>query len=1098
MRITCFFLLLFLGFTYSSAQEIDSLSSGSKIKSAEQFLDSGRNKSALLILNTISRSDTNYTLALYKKALCFKADSQFNKVIECAQLALSENPHSSLIPDFYLIYGNAYTELKQYDRAINVWNEALRIYPDYPLLNFYKSVTLLHNQQNQEGENLIQKIILLNPYLYTAHFNLGIAAIRQGKIVPAFLSFMTYLLLNPKGPYAKEAISYLDGIARGKDYILGFRKNRTQKPIREFLDLENIILSKIALDKEYKPITALDDPISRQIQVSFEKLETKSSDTDFYLQYYMPFYKQVYNGGSFEILINHIFSGVEIASIQTFNKKKEKEINNWINLAANYFDKIKHTHILNLMGRDTAQLTYHYSPGDTLWGKGHYSNDLKVKSGYWRFYFNNSGRLEAEGNYNQEGNKVGVWKYYFFSGELRAVENFANGILIGKQFTYYINGNTKSEEEYKNNQPEGWVTYYFYNGIKEHEIQYALGKKEGIEKKFYPNGALKKVLRYTNGIENGPVENYYKTGPLSQKYTMVNGKIEGMVYSYYENGVLKSIGSNKEGKDDGDWKFYYENSNLKQSLHFVSDIEDGIQINYYENGKVSDSGKVVKGKIEGEYTYFTKEGKIYSKQVFKNGILILEKSIMPSGSERVYSRNKDGILDLISYSADGNKIAHFKENSSGEIEGLDSVFYESGLIHQINNYQNGELNGISRTFYQNGKLRSEVYVKNGEDEGPYKEYFPNGILSKKGYYLNGKEDGEWRTYFENGKINTIRFYQDEEISGYSSYYHPDGKLYLEEKYVLGWLEKYTQYDTNGRIIKKDSFPNLSGHYLQVHMNGAKWKEGHYTHGDYDGAFTSFYFNGTLESKYFYKQGAPDSLFESYQPNGVISLQGYYNKGSRSGIWKHFENGKLDYDIHYFPDSHRNEFSFYSENGKKNYVSNYLEDEEDGLTSSYEDDGLLGYQIQFEEGKAKSYSYLGPKGLMPFIPILPNNGIMKSFFPNGQVSRISTFFDGEENGKHLVYFTNGKIQVEDNRSFGLIEGPRKEYFKNGFLKIQENYLDNNLEGEYREYFMNGKLKVLGHYNLGEKNGNWVYFNENGKKIKTEYYYFDELLSLHNEN
>ncbi len=75
------------------------------------------------------------------------------------------------------------------------------------------------------------------------------------------------------GGFRGNSISLLDNIARGKDEIVEAVNKRTEEPDENFKLLEQIVLSKIALDKGYKTLVKLDDPISRQLQVILEKLE---------------------------------------------------------------------------------------------------------------------------------------------------------------------------------------------------------------------------------------------------------------------------------------------------------------------------------------------------------------------------------------------------------------------------------------------------------------------------------------------------------------------------------------------------------------------------------------------------------------------------------------------------------------------------------------------------------------------------------------------------------------------------------------------------------------------------------------------------------
>src|ERR1700679_1471528 len=62
---------------------------------------------------------------------------------------------------------------------------------------------------------MVQKNSFNKP-LYSAHYQLGLTALKQGKIVQAFLSFVAYLLMYPEGKYESRSISVLSEISKVK------------------------------------------------------------------------------------------------------------------------------------------------------------------------------------------------------------------------------------------------------------------------------------------------------------------------------------------------------------------------------------------------------------------------------------------------------------------------------------------------------------------------------------------------------------------------------------------------------------------------------------------------------------------------------------------------------------------------------------------------------------------------------------------------------------------------------------------------------------------------------------------------------------------
>jgi antitoxin component YwqK of YwqJK toxin-antitoxin module len=459
------FLLLIIPVTFpkiSSAQNIDLINSGELIKKSTMLYDSGKYKSALILLNKVNRSDTNYVWSLYKKAISCEADSQYTQAIKYCEEGLSLNEQREYEPDLLNTYGNTLNESGQRDKALKVFDLAISRYPSYSLFYFNKGVVLLALNRLNEAELLFQKTLMINPYMYSAHFQLGVAALKQGKIVPSFLSFIGYLLVNPEGKYWSNSVNLLNRISKSTDDIIEYKNKREVAPDENYQEVEDIMLSKIALDKAYKPIIALDDPISRQIQAVFEKLDYKDTNNDFWIQYYLPYFKKVYNEGKFELFINHIFTNAKVAIIQDYNKKNKKELEGFINDAAAYFNLVRSTRELFYSKRDSIANKFFFENGKIV-GKGVLINNGKTLNGKWEFYYP-AGNLKGYGYYNLAGEKEGEWNYYFYSGKLKAKEHLKNGKLEGTLEYYFENGNLSSLENYNDNKLEGLSTTYFYSG----------------------------------------------------------------------------------------------------------------------------------------------------------------------------------------------------------------------------------------------------------------------------------------------------------------------------------------------------------------------------------------------------------------------------------------------------------------------------------------------------------------------------------------------------------------------------------------------------------------------------------------------------------
>ena len=1098
MKFSVILLLAFFLLTkFSFSQNRERVNSGELIRTASALHDSAKNKSALALYNQVTRSDTNYVWSLLGKAISCEADSQYSNAVKYCQEALALKEQRNYEPDIYNTYGNTLNDMGQHEQAIKVFDIAIAKYPAYSLLYFNKGIVMSDMKRYHDAELLFQKTLLVNPYMYSAHYQLAVAAMMQGKIIPSFLGAIGYLLTNPSGKYMSKCINLLNQVSKSTDEILAYKNNRTEMPDGNYQAVEEIVLSKIALEKEYKPIIALDDAISRQIQAVFEKLEYRDDDNDFYSQYYLPYFKQTYSGGKFELFINHIFSSVNIPVIQEYNKKNKKELDAFINEAAQYFDQIRQTREISYKKRDTISSRYYFENGE-LMGKGVLLNKGKTLVGNWFFYYP-SGNIKGKGTYNADGKREGNFYFYYSSGKLKAKENYSNGKLEGRQENYFENGNLSSEETYANDLLEGTMTSYYYAGCKKSVDNYKQGKKDGEERNYYSNGDLRSTFHFVNDVQTGDAREYYKNGHVKEVSTYVNGKAEGPYKSYFENGSVSGEGQFVKDKSDGEWKYYYKNGKLREKRNYANNQENGPHLEYFDSGELSQSYQVKNDKMTGEATNYFKDGKPLSVSTYDNGNIKAIKYFSHNGTLLSSAETSGKSASIVSYNEDGNKVAHFGYNKKGDLDGPDTIFFASGKIQEINNYKNGEIDGISVSYYLNGGKKSEITMVNGKQDGLYTGYYANGKIQATGWFKDGQNDSEWNYYDELGRLNTRCYYLDGDINGYKESFLPNGQKTLEQKYHRGWLENMTQYVDQGKVMAVDSFLKASGKFVRKYPNGQIMEEGNYVNGDFDGSYKTYFFDGSIESTTFFRRGQKDSTYVGYYYGGLKSYEGRFSNNGKTGVWKSYdEKGIPDRTTNYDNDQENGEMTYYYPDGKIDFVALYKDGELDGLAKKYDPNGTLAYQVNYKEGDAKSYSYLDKENkLLPFIPIDIKNGIMKSYFPNGKPSRECTFIDGIKNGKDILYYDNGQMRSTDNYVFGNLEGNSVNYYNNGKLKSEYHYVINNPTGKCQDYNENGILVKNTEFDNGLNHGPQNIFDATGKPVKTLTYQFGTLTAVKNE-
>jgi antitoxin component YwqK of YwqJK toxin-antitoxin module/Tfp pilus assembly protein PilF len=1084
---------LFVFSFHAFSQKDPPILSAELARAGDDMLDSGDYKKALSFFDQIDRNDSNYVRSLYGRALSCQGDSQFNKAIQyCRELLQLKDP-TDLQPNIYSTYASLLDQTGEIEKSLAVYDEAIRIYPSFSKLYFNKGITLYDQKRYAEAESVFKETLMINPYQYSAHYFLGLSAVRQGKVVPAFLSFVGYLLVNPGGKYEKQCVNILASMANGRDEILDYKNNRTGDGDENFSLTEDILLSKIALEKQYKLAVSLDDPIFRQIQVVCEKLEYKADDPDFWMQYYVPFYKKLFGDNQFEPFIYWSFENVQIKEIQDYNKKNKKLVEHFVGETARYFDQIRSTRILTYTKRAEQKIIYLYT-NNVLAGRGEMSGDGQNLNGAWTILFP-PGNVKATGLF-KDSKKYGEWIHYYFSGKLKAKENYQNDKSEGRQIYYSEQGLMTNDLFFQNDQKNGVQTEFFVNGLPSYITGYSSGKKEGDYKIFFPGGQLKAKAQYMNDLLSGPFANYYENGQISNTGTYQSGSLDGAYKEFYENGGLSAEGLYKNNLMDGAWKYYYSNGKLKSQTPYVNGKQEGIEEEYYEDGPLSDTYTYKKGILNGEAVSYDKDQKIYARFQFSSNALESAQYFDKAGKQFSSAERKNKQLDLTIFQPDGTRTTQRSLNERGQINGKETNYYTTGAVSRIIEYKDGVKNGQYTEYYQNGRKKADLVMKDGKQEGNIVNYYPNGKIQAEGWMKEGQAVGYWNYYDDSGNQTDRDYFVDGLINGYKTEYYANGKVSFEKKFFKGLLEELKQFDSTGKLLVYDSFPQFNGKFIIVYPDGHKMQEFNYIKGNIEGPLTQYYFDGSIGYSQYYKGGFLDSNYIQYDYHHIKTTEGQYKAGKKTGLWKYYtKDGKLETTENYADGELNGTREIFGDDNKITGEINYRHDKRNGQAINKDPDGSLMYTTTYEDGKVKEYSFLDKEGKpVSAIQSLHGQLSMKSFFQNGQPSRDCAFTDNLLNGKDRLFYSNGKLRSEDNFKYGIYEGQSAEYYPNGNPRRIYQYKNDHPQGRCLEYNEQGKLiRELNYYN-GNLHGKSKYYSDNGTLLETRYYYHGYLLSV----
>jgi len=181
------------------------------------------------------------------------------------------------------------------------------------------------------------------------------------------------------------------------------------------------------------------------------------------------------------------------------------------------------------------------------WGTTRYTGEFKddLEVGTFKFY-DQSGKLLSIREYQTPGGKavcimfdydelvhakgellgkkkLGIW--YFFANDERDTigkETYVDGLLHGKQYTYFENGNPTEIITYNKGIKEGeWIEFYSDGKVNVKGI-YKDDKLNGPIVYYYPNGEVRKKGQYTMGVKKGIWLTFDLNGKIIKKVNQDN------------------------------------------------------------------------------------------------------------------------------------------------------------------------------------------------------------------------------------------------------------------------------------------------------------------------------------------------------------------------------------------------------------------------------------------------------------------------------------------------------------------------------------------------------------------------------------------------
>lgn len=1040
----------------------------------------------------IDYRDTAYFKSRKFAINCAQAGNKYDTVITVSKAVLGQDEYNPYKEEFYNFIGHALIQKEKYEESISYIDDALKEYPRSYILRFNRAMALSKLERYDEAVAEYQESIRYNPHYLWSHIELGRLCARAGDYAKAAMAMNIGIYTNAYRGEGVDGIIALEEVYNGNiendiDHI-NYREEES------FDDLDLMIKNKLALNAKYKVKNKLSYPFIRHNQLLISSLKYDPQSNDFWNQTYVKFLAEVWNRDAFNQYTYYQCVSVDQPRTQQIVTKQTKKIKAFVQWSLDYFvEAMNDRKIWNGTGYEDNMLVHRGAYGFNE--EGERKSDGTFIGEYKSYNFN--GLLEAEGQLNNSGEKIGTWRYYDEMGRIEVQQDFVEDKLDGNRYSYYHNGSRKQLIPIKNDKIDGFVENYF--NIDQPMVRMELddaGVKNGKTVYYYKNGQVSAEMTFVDDKIDGVYKRYYSNGQLSEETLYDNGELEGKFKTFHRNGAVNIEGEYKDDKPFGHWKYYHDNGQLIEEGDFKDGERIGVWESYRYNGQlesVSDFGTT--GKKTGVYKEYDFDGKLSIELTYKGEDIISYKTYSSKGEVLASGELKKKELEFVNYHSNGVKSVegkYYKGNEVGEWKYYDN---QGHLTSRLNFNEDGERDGDQKWYFEDGELETIKTYKDGELHGLYVDYYRNGKIFRQGWYNEGEVVGRWITYYRNGEVQNDEYYQEGEAQGDVVYYDVVGKKRETSLYYYGSYMGTVLFDSTGAEYARYELDKGEGVFDFKDINGKVYNHKEFKGATGEGQTKSYLPDGTVTREGQYSSGDNVGEFKWYHNDGSLATTGSYKDDERHGTWKwYFEGSDQLSQVNEYIDGKKVGTEYqYHENGKLEAEVSYRDGDRHGKSTYYDEFGEVQYILFHENDYMLGYSYLGSDGKpVEMIEFDRNNGEMKTYYKNGKVSYEATYKNGFIEGKSSFYMSNGKPEMERNFIKGDLDGEYKTYYANGKVKSFIHYKDDQKHGEMIEYYSTGKKKIVTNYVLGTIHGWVTYYDKNGNQTKREYYYNGRLI------
>jgi tetratricopeptide (TPR) repeat protein len=315
------------------------LNRGIKLHDEDKF------EEAIATYDSLIATDASAYLAYYEKSLSLMKWGKYQESIDISTWALKNFPTGEENASFYINTGTCWDLLKNPKKALEVYDEGIKKYPEKSLLYFNKAITLYNTGKLEETEAAIEKSIRYNPYHASSHQVMAVLKSQTNRYY-SLLAGLFFMTIEPTGKRAEGRLQLIeDAIAANvqkkddKNVTINLSMpDNKKKTANDFSMMEMVVSMSVALDhdeknkKETKP-----QRMQRILETAFGVLSEQEKGSGFGWEVYVPFFSDLKKKGYLETYSHVMYASADDEANDEWLEKNSAKVEDYLAWVQAYY-----------------------------------------------------------------------------------------------------------------------------------------------------------------------------------------------------------------------------------------------------------------------------------------------------------------------------------------------------------------------------------------------------------------------------------------------------------------------------------------------------------------------------------------------------------------------------------------------------------------------------------------------------------------------------------------------------------------------------------------------------------------------------------------